>query len=178
MKIGLYVLAAVATILTACDQKQLVNSKRYSVEVNTWGFGAPSFSAFMYNTGYETYPRNRRGKGPFDENTLYIVKTKYSEDKDTTDTLKISLSSDEVDSLYSLAHRFVSDFEIDNRVEVRERVTVVIHDGASLKVALGYEGKLIECTQYHLEGVSYSSLGGHELVKFINKRAKEGFWLY
>jgi len=177
MKILLYLLATVAVITSGCDRKEIINSKRYSVEVNTWGFGGPSFSAFMYNTGYETYPPDRRGKGQFAENTLYIVKFQYAEDRTLTDTLKISLNDEEVDSLYTLAHRFVSDFEIDNRVEVGKPI-IRIMDGANVNVSLRYEGKLMECSQFHLGGDNRSSAGGSELIAFINKRAPEEFGLY
>lgn len=168
----------VALTLLACRDKEIIKSKNYSFEVKTWGFpGTKSFEAFMYNTDLRTYPPDRRGGIQFKENTLYILKHEYTDNQRTTDTLKIELTRDQVDSLYNLAYRYLSSFGIDNEVEIG-KVYESIQDGASILVTLGYNGKLMQCTQYRLKGVAYSSIGGDKLVEFINNKAPEKFRLH
>lgn len=123
----------------------------------------------MYNTDLRTYSPDRRGGIEFKENTLYILKHEYTDNQRTTDTHKIELTGDQVDSLYNLAYRYLSRFEIDNEVEVG-KVYESIQDGASMSVTLGYNGKLMQCAQYRLKGVTYSSTGGDILIEFINKK--------
>jgi hypothetical protein len=168
----------VALTLLACRDKEIIKSKNYSFEVKTWGFpGTKSFEAFMYNTDLRTYPPDRRGGIQFKENTLYVLKHEYLDNQRTTDTLKIELTGEQVDSLYNLAYRYLSSFEIDNEVEIG-KVYESIQDGASISVTLGYNGKLMQWAQYRLKGVTYASVGGDKLVKFINDKAPEKFRLY
>ena len=168
----------VALTLLACRDKEIIKSKNYSFEIKTWGFpGSKSFEAFMYNTDLQTYPPDRRGGIEFKENTLYILKHEYTDNQKTTDTLKIELAGEQVDSLYNLAYRYLSSFEIDNEVEIG-KVSESILDGASISVTLGYNGRLMQCAQYRLKGVTYSSVGGDKLVEFINNKAPEHFRLH
>jgi hypothetical protein len=175
----LIILLTCTIVLTVigCREKKIEKSKRYSFEMQTWGFSGLSFEVLMYNTDIPTYPPNRRGGIQFDENTLYILKHKRSNDETSTDTLAIRLTNEQVDSLFALAYRYLSNFEIDNKVEIG-KVKESIQDGASLKVSLGYDGKLMECSQYRLKGVSQSSIGGPELVAFINRQVPGQFRLY
>lgn len=162
----------------ACQNREIVLSRKYSFEVRTWGMpGSVSFEAFLYNTDVSTYPPERRGGIRFQENVLCLLRHGFKEDQEVTDTFTIKLNGEQVDSLYNLAYGYVSGFEIDNRVEIG-KINRMILDGASISVRLGYEGKLMQCAQYRLKGVSQASFGGDKLIAFINKIAPEEFRLY
>ena len=61
---------------------------------------------------------NRRGRIQFEQNTLHMLRHVYENRVRTTDTLRVKLDDHEVDSLYYLAYRYLSDSEIDNEVEI------------------------------------------------------------
>lgn len=164
--------------LLGCKDKQIIQSKNYAFDMKTWGLpGSLSFEAFLYNTDLPTYPPERRGGVRFAENTLYILKHDFVDEVEKTDTLAIVLNGDQVDSLYALAYHYLSDFTIDNEVE-EGKVYKSIQDGTSLEVSLEYDGKLMKCSQFRLEGISHSSPGGKELIVFINNKLPENFRLY
>lgn len=175
---AIHFISLVGLILIGCDSKEIVQSKMYSFEIATWAFFGPSFEAFMYNTDISTFPPDRRGGNLFGENTLYILRHEFAESVRTTDTLTLRLSNAQVDSLYILAYRYVSEFAIDNEVPIGTHLRKTISDGANLRVSLAYDEKLMECSQYRLEGVSHSSEGGPELIEFINRKAPERFRFY
>lgn len=157
--------------------KRTVKSKDYFFEATAWSFSGPSFESFMYNTDHSTYIPNRRGRIQFEQNTLYMLRHVYENRVRTTDTLRVKLDDQEVDSLYYLAYRYLSDFEIENEVEIGQLYETTT-DGANFTVTLGFGGKRMECSQYRLKGVGYSSSGGPQLIEFINKKVPHEFELY
>ena len=179
MRNVLFILISIVGLTTlGCDDKKLVKSPFYSFEINTWGMpGNVSFESFLYNSDVATYSPRRQAGGQLKPYTLYILKYTHSNEKILTDTLTIDLTPTQVDSLYDLAYSYLSNFELDNEIEIG-KIRTSIADGASISVRLNYEGKAMECAQYSLKGISSASVGGDRLVKFINKKAPEEFRLY
>lgn len=170
-----FIILVLAILITAssCDERKLVKSPFYSLEVETWAFlGAESFEAFIYNRDLSAYPPKRRGGISFKENTLYVIRNKNLGEGIKTDTLEISLTEEQVDSLYDLAYHYLDKFEIDNKVELNKAYEV-IQDGVNISVSLNYEGKKMECSQYRLKGISNASKGGEKLIEFIDSKVAE-----
>ena len=177
-KVLFILMSAVVLITSGCHDKKIVKSPFYSFEINTWGMpGDVPFESFLYNSDMRTYSPRRQAGGQLKPYTLYILKYTHANEKRVTDTLTIDLTPVQVDSLYDLAYSYLSNFEIDNEIEIG-KIRPNISDGASISVRLNYEGKAMECTQYRLKGISSASFGGDRLIRFINKKAPEKFRLY
>jgi len=177
-RVSFLILWTVVLTIVSCRDKEVIKSQDYSFEVKTWGMpGSKSFESFLYNTDLRTYPPDRRGGIQFKKNTLYILRHEYLDKERVTDTLTIDLTGDQVDSLYNLSYSYLSDFEIDNEIEIH-KVYESIQDGANIAVRLNYNGKVMECSQYRLKGISNASIGADRLIEFINKKAPKEFRLY
>ncbi len=165
-------------MMISCNGNKTYNSRKFAVEVTSWGFSGPSFEAFLYNTDISTYSLHRRSsKTILEENTLYILVHDSKEGSETTDSLKILLSGEQVDSLYTLAYKYLSEFEINNEIE-EGKIYETILDGSNISVALNYDGKLMQCSQYRLKSIIKASEQGASLVTFINKKVPNAFKLY
>ena len=168
----------VALFHSGCRDKEPVKLHDYSFEIRTSGMpGSTSFEAFLYNTDLHTYPPDRRTGITFEPNTLYILRHEYLDNERVTDTLTIELSGQQVDSLFNLAYKYVSDFEIDRESEIG-KTHIIIQDGANIAVSLKCNGKAMECAEYRLKGISGASAGADGLTAFINRKSSEKFKLY
>src|SRR5687768_2409623 len=97
-------------MMISCNGNKTYNSRKFAVEVISWGFSGPSFEVFLYNTDISTYSLQRRSssKTILEENTLYILVHNSKVGSGITDSLTILLSGEQVDSLYILAYKYLS----------------------------------------------------------------------
>ena len=164
--------------MISCNGNKTYNSRKFAVEVTSWGLSGPSFEAFLYNTDMSTYSLQRRNsKTILEENTLYILVHDSKGGSEITDSVKKLLSGEQVDSLYILAYKYLSEFEINSEIE-EGKIYEKILDGSNISVTLNYDGKLMQCSQYRLKSTASASSEAKRLIAFINNKAPQAFQLY
>jgi hypothetical protein len=81
------------------------------------------------------------------------------------------LTGEQVDSLYTLAYKYLSVFE-------EGKIYEKILDGSNILVSLNHDGKLMQCAQYRLKSIANASSEAKRLIAFINNKAPQAFQLY
>jgi hypothetical protein len=181
MKLIIFIILFTLIILNSCNKtskKEIVYSKDYTFRIETQGCipGSSKTIAVLYNTP-QYYLVNYKS---FKPHHLYITSQPAEGDSTKSKTFDLPLAPETEDSVFYYIHKYVMDFNIDNK-EVfinGQLVKNVIMDGACLSVELEYENKSIKCVQSSLEGIYQASPQITKLLRIINSRVPDEFKLH
>lgn len=158
----------------SCEDRneRIINSGVFEMQLKSWSH----FGKIEFQVVYNDLPNT-----PFERETLTIFKTYKREEQPYTDTLKVKINSEQEDSIYYYAYKYLSNFKISNKEEAinGERLIEVYDDGGNYSVSLEEnEYRKLEATKYSTAGIKESSDEASKLVSFINRQVPENFRIY